>query len=233
MSFLFYLQQKKYLHIRFYAGYPLSAPDGSKVGTLCVIDREPRELSDEDMKLLEELGRMVEEELAVADLMHNDAVTGLSNTVGFSQIAEYLLAMCVRTESPAALLLCHWRNQPVITGFMGQAEGDRAAVEMTQLLMASFRDSDIIGRISDDTFAVLLAGAPIDNVRAARNRLEKRIDDRNARGKSEYELEVELSAIAYDRAAHDSVDALLEDAHGGLESEFGDGSDHEDRAKAG
>ena len=75
--------------IRFYAGYPLNAPDGSKVGTLCVIDREPREMSDEDLKLLEELGRMVEEELAVANLMHNDAVTGLSNATGFSQIAEY------------------------------------------------------------------------------------------------------------------------------------------------
>lgn len=205
-------------NIRFYAGYPLSAPDGSKVGTLCVIDREPREMDDEDLNLLGQLAQMVEEELAVADLMHNDPVTGLSNAAGFRQIADYLLAMCLRTESPAALMLCHWRNQPVVTGFMGQTEGDRAAVELTQLLMASFRDSDIIGRLTDDLFAVLLAGSSLDNVEAARQRLEKRLASRNAGGATEYELEVALCEVAYDAEVHSDVGMLMDDAVAALEN---------------
>src|ERR1700761_1760466 len=32
-------------HIRFYAGCPIAAPSGALVGTLCVLDREPRNLS--------------------------------------------------------------------------------------------------------------------------------------------------------------------------------------------
>lgn len=82
-------------NIRFYAGCPLSAPNGRKLGTLCVIDSEPWEVDDEDIALLEKLGQFVEEELAIADMMRDDPVTGLSNGVGFSQVAEYLLAMSV------------------------------------------------------------------------------------------------------------------------------------------
>lgn len=205
-------------NIRFYAGYPLSAPDGRKVGTLCVIDRKPRSIDAEDIELLEALGQMVEQELAVSSVIHNDPVTGLCNNAGFSQIAAYLLAMCVRTESPAALLLCHLTNQNVVTGFMGQAEGDRAAIEMTQLLMACFRDSDIIGRLSNDVFAVLLAGSPLENVDAANKRLNKRVQERNLTRDSEYELDVDTCSVAYDPELHADVGALVSDGRSRLEA---------------
>ncbi|HAR05303.1 MAG TPA: histidine kinase, partial [Pseudomonas sp.] len=44
-------------HIRFYAGTPLTSPDGHNLGTLCVIDRKPRRLSSEQRETLERLGR--------------------------------------------------------------------------------------------------------------------------------------------------------------------------------
>ncbi len=49
--------------VRFYAGQPLSAPDGSRVGTLCIVDHRPRQLVEPDLQALRDLGVLVEQEL--------------------------------------------------------------------------------------------------------------------------------------------------------------------------
>jgi signal transduction histidine kinase len=49
--------------IRFYAGAPLKDRDGFALGTLCVSDRVPRVLSEEDRRLLSDLACVVVDEL--------------------------------------------------------------------------------------------------------------------------------------------------------------------------
>jgi len=199
-------------NIRFYAGYPLSAPDGSKVGTLCIIDHEPRDLSEEDQLVLEELGQIVEEEFAVSALMHTDPVTGLSNDTGFSIVSKHLLAMCKRMDSSATLMLVHLSNLHLIRGFMGQEACDRAAIEVTQLLLASYRDSDIVGRIAEDAFAVLLSNSGETNMSAARKRFLDRLHARNANSNMAFELDVKTYEVTYRSKEHDDIESLLDAA---------------------
>jgi len=52
-------------HVRFYAGVPLSLADGSRVGTLCIVDRRPRDLDKTAVQLLRDLGALAEQELKV------------------------------------------------------------------------------------------------------------------------------------------------------------------------
>ena len=46
-------------HIRFYAGAPLITPEGHALGTLCIIDREPRQLDESQRTTLAMLSRQV------------------------------------------------------------------------------------------------------------------------------------------------------------------------------
>jgi diguanylate cyclase (GGDEF)-like protein len=48
-------------HIRFYAGVQLYSIDRLPIGTLCVLDRVPRQLGEDELDILRDLARMVEQ----------------------------------------------------------------------------------------------------------------------------------------------------------------------------
>lgn len=50
-------------HIRFYAAFPLLDADNNRLGTLCVLDREPRRLRDREARSLRELAALASEEI--------------------------------------------------------------------------------------------------------------------------------------------------------------------------
>jgi len=47
--------------VRFYAGYPVEAPNGERVGALCVVDTKPRRFSKSEASLLRDLALRVQE----------------------------------------------------------------------------------------------------------------------------------------------------------------------------
>lgn len=54
--------------IQFYAGAPLKLPDGQNIGTLCIIDQQPRDLDRVDLAILASL-----RDLAVEELVRREA----------------------------------------------------------------------------------------------------------------------------------------------------------------
>jgi len=58
-------------HIQFYAGAPLKLPNGQTVGTLCLLDRQPRTLDEVDLAILASL-----RDLAIEELMRRSSEEG-------------------------------------------------------------------------------------------------------------------------------------------------------------
>jgi GAF domain-containing protein len=86
-------------YIRFYAGCPLRAPNGRKLGTLCIIDRQPRNFGKEELEALNDLTAMVERELSAVQLATLDELTNISNRRGFMMLAQHSLHLCARQNS--------------------------------------------------------------------------------------------------------------------------------------
>jgi Stage II sporulation protein E (SpoIIE)/GAF domain len=60
-------------HIRFYAGHPLEAPGGHRVGALCLLDDRPRTFTEPERALLEELAAWVQQELTRSEELEHAA----------------------------------------------------------------------------------------------------------------------------------------------------------------
>lgn len=60
-------------YIRFYAGAPLITPEGHRLGALCVMDQQPRKLTNEEQDLLRDLAGMVVDSLELRRLKEGAA----------------------------------------------------------------------------------------------------------------------------------------------------------------
>ena len=76
-------------HIRFYAGFPLASPEGFALGTLCAIDRKPRQLSAEQKRAMQALSRQV---MALLELRRVSA--GLAEALEKVKTLQGLLPIC-------------------------------------------------------------------------------------------------------------------------------------------
>jgi diguanylate cyclase (GGDEF)-like protein len=80
---------------------------------------------------------------------------------------------------------------------------------MADIFRRSFRDSDLIARISGDEFALLLLDTHEDKTDIIFRRLEKNIEAFNARSGANFVLSLSIGMALYDCSQPCSIDELL------------------------
>jgi len=100
-------------HIRFYAGQPLHGPGGHKVGTLCIADRRPRIVHQEEVEILGEMARVVERELGLVEAVHLQRELIASQRLLLHEMAQasrYVLSLL--PEPTDGMVRTRWRFEP-------------------------------------------------------------------------------------------------------------------------
>jgi len=145
--------------IRFYAGHPLHLPSGAAVGSLCIIDHQPRQFTPSDVEALADLAALVEAEFAAICSSIVDDLTGLYNRRGFHHLATYAISAARRRAEPLTLAWLDLDRFKQINARYGRADGNIALKAMAGLLSSTFREADVLARYGGDEFAILFANS--------------------------------------------------------------------------
>lgn len=160
--------------VRHYAGRAIRGPTGKRVGVICVIDDEPREMGAAERRTLDDLGHWVETEIRLAalsdaqqDLLRRfdqlerqalvDPLTGAWNRRGLKDVLERESA---DDSSPLSVLAIDVDRFKTINDQHGHAIGDSVLREIAIRARGALRATDAFGRWGGDEFVAVLADCP-------------------------------------------------------------------------
>ena len=145
----------------------------------------------------------------LVNLSLTDELTGLNNRRGLFTLAERQLKLSRRRGQGLVVVLADLDGLKQINDKFGHAEGDKALIATAQVLLATFRDVDIIARLGGDEFAVVVVDADENLEEALRARLLRQIEARNAREDASYTLSLSVGTARQTVRKPRTMDELL------------------------
>lgn len=176
-------------NLQFYAAMPLQTAKGYNIGTLCILDTQPRVLRDDDQQIMRHLAALVIDELdlrlaiqqrqqaeQLRSIAMNDAIrarmlatidelTRLSNRRAFEEDGE-CIRRCVAMGriSDTVVVILDVDGLKAVNDTYGHQAGDRLLQTFAECLSEQFRLDDRLYRIGGDEYALVLTSTSIAEV---------------------------------------------------------------------
>lgn len=145
--------------LRFYAGCPLHAGDGSRIGALTLVDLRPREFSRPERAALRELSLIAEKMLYRRPAKANHEFSGFLSQPEFESHANHFLSACQHLDLHCKLLLI--RLEPVFSDTEdpeteNEETGIRHPLEpLASIVSEAMPEHALLGRFGEDKLIVL------------------------------------------------------------------------------
>ena len=147
-------------------------------------------------------------EAEIQDLSLRDELTRLYNLRGFYLLGGHVLGLAQRSQLPCSVLYVDVDNLKQINDSMGHAKGSAILIETVQMLGQTFRETDVIGRIGGDEFAVVCQCSHVA-ISIAAERLGAATATRNAQPGHGVPLSFSVGYATADEHGHQSLQELL------------------------
>lgn len=204
--------------IRFYAGVPLHGASNQPVGTLCLIDHQPRHLAPHDLDLLKQLAALVESELQqqrnigqlrleIERSAYFDALTALPNHRLLSDRLDYAMELASERQQRIVVAVFDLINFSTFNQSFGRTVGDTLLQAIASRLTQDFPPPCVVGRWRDDQF-MLIEFQDGSSAEALGQRVLRSLGRPFPVGDKMLHIGAKIGVSSYPDDAHDSHDLV-------------------------
>jgi diguanylate cyclase (GGDEF)-like protein len=138
-----------------------------------------------------------------------DELTGVRNRRGFLLLADHAWRLARRARVRCLLMFIDVDGLKYVNDTQGHRAGDELLADAARVLTEVFRETDVIGRVGGDEFAILELVDGVEASDAGSKRLRARIEEFNRRGGKPFQLAMSFGIEELPPTAELSLEMLL------------------------
>ncbi len=139
-----------------------------------------------------------------------DELTQIFNRRGIIEYGQRLIELSSVTGKDGSVFFCDMDGLKKINDVYGHKIGDLAIKTEAEILKKSFRDTDLVGRLSGDEFAIIAPGFKLENFATLRERLNRISEEASKNAGLPFILSLSIGIVEFNESKKDLEKLLLE-----------------------